>query len=75
MISGIFHSIIFAKESMINVMSPVSLRGILVWGNHVYIVGLESDTRAYVTGYISLQSILLRYHQQTMRSAGKKRFS
>ena len=53
-ISGILQLIIFANQSMIFAMSSISLLGGLVWGHHMYTVGLESDTRAYF--YRSLQS-------------------
>ena len=56
-ISGILQKIIFGTQSMIFAMSSISLLGSLVWGHHMYIIGLESDTRAYfttVTIFISL---------------------
>jgi cytochrome c oxidase subunit 1 len=56
-ISGILQKIIFGNQSMIYAMSSISLLGSLVWGHHMYTVGLESDTRAYftaVTIFISL---------------------
>merc|ERR1712147_533889 len=39
--------IIFGNQSMIFAMSCISLLGIVVWGHHMYTVGLETDTRAY----------------------------
>merc|ERR1711953_1016577 len=56
-ISGIFQKIIFGNQSMIFATSCISLLGTVVWGHHMYTVGLESDTRAYFTGvtiFISL---------------------
>ena len=42
---------------MIFAMSSISLLGGLVWGHHMYTVGLESDTRAYFTGVTILISL------------------
>ena len=56
-ISGILQKIIFGNQSMIFAMSCISLLGTVVWGHHMYTVGLETDTRAYFTGvtiFISL---------------------
>merc|ERR1712099_188046 len=56
-ISGISQIIIFGNPSMIFAMSCISLLGTVVWGHHMYTVGLETDTRAYFTGvtiFISL---------------------
>merc|ERR1712217_194928 len=49
-ISGISQKIIFGNQSMIYAMSCISLLGSVVWGHHMYTVGLETDTRAYFTG-------------------------
>merc|ERR1712113_1154109 len=56
-ISGVSHKIIFGNQSMIFAMSSISLLGSLVWGHHMYSVGLESDTRAYFTGVTILISL------------------
>ena len=37
---------IFGNQSMIFAMSCISLLGTVVWGHHMYTVGLETDTRA-----------------------------
>merc|ERR1712137_318049 len=56
-ISGISQKIIFGNQSMIFAMSSISILGSLVWGHHMYTVGLESDTRAYFTGVTILISL------------------
>merc|ERR1711971_671482 len=45
------------NQSMIFAMSCISLLGSLVWGHHMYTVGLETDTRAYFTGVTILISL------------------
>jgi heme/copper-type cytochrome/quinol oxidase subunit 1 len=42
---------------MIFAMSCISLLGSIVWGHHMYAVGLETDTRAYFTGVTILISL------------------
>ena len=42
---------------MIFDMSCISLLGSIVWGHHMYTVGLETDTRAYFTGVTILISL------------------
>merc|ERR1712063_102890 len=42
---------------MIYAMSCISLLGSVVWGHHMYTVGLETDTRAYFTGVTILISL------------------
>merc|ERR1712137_619714 len=56
-ISGIAQKVIFGNQSMILAMSCISVLGSLVWGHHMYTVGLESDTRAYFTAVTMLISL------------------
>merc|ERR1712061_958091 len=56
-ISGTAEKIIFGNQSMIFAMSCISLLGSVVWGHHMYAVGLETDTRAYFTGVTILISL------------------
>merc|ERR1712062_50376 len=56
-IAGVSQKIIFGNQSMIFAMSSISLLGSVVWGHHMYTVGLESDTRAYFTGVTILISL------------------
>merc|ERR1712190_643696 len=56
-ISGISQKIIFGNPSMIFAMSCISLLGSVVWGHHMYTVGLETVTRAYFTGVTILISL------------------
>merc|ERR1719184_424889 len=56
-ISGIAQIIIFGNQSMIFAMSCISLLGSVVWGHHMYTVGLETDTRAYFSGVTILISL------------------
>jgi len=56
-ISAVAQKIIFGNQSMILAMSCISLIGSVVWGHHMYTVGLETDTRAYFTGVTVLISL------------------
>merc|ERR1739840_66118 len=56
-ISGVAQKIIFGNQSMIFAMSCISLLGSVVWGHHMYTVGLETDTRAYFSGVTILISL------------------
>merc|ERR1711862_409701 len=56
-ISGISQKMVFGNQSMIFAMSCISLLGTVVWGHHMYTVGLETDTRAYFTGVTILISL------------------
>ena len=56
-ISGIAQKIIFGNQSMIFAMSCISLLGSVVWGHHMYTVGLETDTRAYFLVFKKMSSV------------------
>merc|ERR1712065_60997 len=56
-ISGVSQKIVFGNQSMIFAMSCISLLGSIVWGHHMYTVGLETDTKAYFTGVTILISL------------------
>merc|ERR1712110_359398 len=49
-ISSSYQKMVFGNQSMIFAMTCISLLGTVVWGHHMYTVGLETDTRAYFTG-------------------------
>merc|ERR1711904_592604 len=56
-ISSSYQKMVFGNQSMIFAMSCISLLGTVVWGHHMYTVGLETDTRAYFTGVTILISL------------------
>jgi heme/copper-type cytochrome/quinol oxidase subunit 1 len=56
-ISLILQKIIFSNQSMIFAMSSISILGTLVWGHHMYTIGLETDSRTYFTGVTILISL------------------
>ena len=48
---------IFGSQSMILAMSCISILGTIVWGHHMYSVGIEVDTRAYFTALTIMISL------------------
>merc|ERR1712137_550024 len=56
-ISSVSQRIIFGNQSMIFAMSSISLLGSVVWGHHMYTVGLEIDSRAYFAAVTILISL------------------
>ena len=49
--------VIFGNQSMILAMSCICILGSVVWGHHMYTVGMESDTRAYFTAVTMMISL------------------
>ena len=47
----------FGNHSMILAMSCISILGSVVWVHHMFIVGMESDTRAYFTSVTMMISL------------------
>jgi cytochrome c oxidase subunit 1 len=56
-ISSLSQRIIFGNQSMILAMACISVLGSLVWGHHIYTLGLEADTRAYFTAVTMMISL------------------
>merc|ERR1711977_342155 len=46
-ISGVAQKIIFGNQSMIFAMSCISFLGSIVWGHHMYTVGLQTGTKIF----------------------------
>merc|ERR1712117_996769 len=59
-ISGVSQKIIFGNQSMIYAMSCISLLGSLVWGHHMYTVGLETGTKIFnwLSSYLGNPNLL-----------------
>ena len=45
------------NQSMVLAMGCISVLGSLVWGHHIYTLGLEADTRAYFTAVTMMISL------------------
>ena len=49
-VPGVSGCTVYGDQSMVLAMGCISVLGTLVWGHHMYTVGLEADTRSYYTG-------------------------
>ena len=49
--------VVYGDQSMVLAMGCISILGSLVWGHHIYTVGLEADTRGYFTGLTVMISL------------------
>ena len=56
-ISSLSQKILFGNQSMVLAMGCISVLGSLVWGHHIYTLGLEADTRAYFTAVTMMISL------------------
>ena len=56
-LSNICNVNMFGNHSMILAMSCISILGSVVWVHHMFIVGMESDTRAYFTSVTMMISL------------------
>jgi len=56
-ISSLSQTILFGNQSMVLAMCCISVLGSLVWGHHIYTLGLEADTRAYFTAVTMMISL------------------
>ena len=46
--------LVFGNQSMVFAMSCIAMIGAIVWGHHMYTIGMEADTRAYFSGVTKL---------------------
>ena len=49
--------LVYGYQSMVLAMVCISILGSLVWGHHIYTIGLEADTRSYYTGITIMISL------------------
>jgi cytochrome c oxidase subunit 1 len=56
-ISSLSQKILFGSQSMVLAMGCISVLGSLVWGHHIYTLGLEADTRSYFTAVTMMISL------------------
>ena len=48
-INYIFNKLLFSIQSIIISILNISILGLIVWGHHIYTLGLDIDTRSYFT--------------------------
>merc|ERR1712071_76857 len=56
-ISNMSEKVVFGTQSMVLAMTCISILGSIVWGHHIYTLGLEVDTRAYFTAVTMMISL------------------
>ena len=56
-VPGVSGCTVYGDQSMVLAMGCISVLGSLVWGHHIYTVGLEPDTRSYYTGITVMISL------------------
>jgi len=56
-LSGLLQVSLFGSVSMILAMSSISSLGSIVWGHHMFLIGMDSDTRAYFTAITLMISL------------------
>ena len=49
--------LVYGDQSMVLAISCISILGSLVWGHHIYTLGMETDTRSYYTGITVMISL------------------
>ena len=69
-ISTVSQRINFGSQSICFAMSSISLLGSVVWGHHMYTVGLEIDSRAYFSSQASTECVDMAQNRITQVEVG-----